>query len=77
MTQKKEKRAGPARRPGPRGISADDVRQAALALQQQGRFVGPVNIRLELGRGSYATITRYLRELNLSAPPRGKQDKHR
>lgn len=72
VTEKKEKRAGPARRPGPKGISADDVQRAVLALRQQGRFVGPVNVRLELGKGSYATITRFLRELGYSKPPRSK-----
>ncbi len=43
------------------GVSIDDVLQAIDALQKQGRHPGPVNVRLELGRGSYSTITRYLR----------------
>ncbi|WP_368935073.1 DNA-binding protein [Alcaligenes faecalis] len=45
------------------GISIDDVRQAVDALQKQGRHPGPVNVRLELGHGSYSTITRYLRAI--------------
>lgn len=77
MTEKKEKRAGAAKRPGPKGISVDDVKKAVEALQQQGRFVGPVNVRLELGRGSYATITRFLRELELAVSSQTSKDKRR
>lgn len=72
--EKKRKRFGPGKRPGPVGISADDVRLAALELQRQGRLVGPVNVRLELGRGSYTTITRMLRELGFSAMSRDDKE---
>ncbi|KAA8769420.1 DNA-binding protein [Burkholderia pseudomallei] len=51
------------------GITLEDVKRACEALRQQGRPVGPVNIRLELGRGSYSTIIRAMRTLGL-APPR-------
>ncbi|MGY2492131.1 DNA-binding protein [Cupriavidus sp. CP313] len=46
-----------------RGISAADVVRACVALKKQQRRVGPVNVRLELGRGSYSTIVRHLRTL--------------
>ncbi|MDM0018035.1 DNA-binding protein [Variovorax saccharolyticus] len=75
VTEKKERRAVAAKRPGPKGISVDDVKKAVEALQRQGRFVGPVNVRLELGRGSYATITRVLRELGLSVSSQTRKDK--
>jgi hypothetical protein len=45
------------------GVTLDDVRAACLTLQDQGRVIGPTNVRLELGRGSFATITRHLRTL--------------
>ena len=77
VTEKKEKRAGAARRPGPKGIGVDDVKQAVKALQEQGRFVGPANLRLELGRGSYTTITRFLRELGLSVSAQTGKKKRR
>ncbi|WP_459190558.1 DNA-binding protein [Ralstonia pseudosolanacearum] len=48
------------------GITVEDVRRACEALQQQGRSIGPVNVRLELGRGSYSTIIRALRTLGLT-----------
>lgn len=55
-------------RVGRPGVSLDDVSNAAERLTLQGRKVGPVNVRLELGRGSYETIQRHLRELSLAAP---------
>lgn len=54
-------------RVGRPGISLDDVMQAAERLRKQGRKVGPVNVRLELGRGSYETIQKHLRRLDLTA----------
>ncbi|KGX39747.1 DNA-binding protein [Burkholderia pseudomallei] len=48
------------------GITLDDVKQACEALRQQGRPIGPVNVRLELGRGSYTSIIRALRALGLA-----------
>jgi hypothetical protein len=37
-----------------------------LTLRKQGRVVGPFNLRLELGRGSYSTIGRHIRQLALT-----------
>lgn len=48
------------------GITVDDVRRACEAPQQQRRPIRPVNVRLELGRGSYSTIIRALRRLGLT-----------
>jgi hypothetical protein len=48
---------------GRRGVTAEDVVRACVALRRQRRKVGPFNVRLELGTGSYATITRHLRKL--------------
>lgn len=56
------------------GITVDDVKQACEALQQQGRPIGPVNVRLQLGRGSFTTIVRALRALGLT-PPHGPKRK--
>jgi len=49
-----------------RGISATDVVRACVALKKQRRRLGPVNVRLELGRGSYTTIVRHLKTLAFS-----------
>jgi Plasmid replication region DNA-binding N-term len=65
------------KKPGPKGITIEDVGRAARALEEQGRLVGPFNVRLELGRGSYGTITRLLKELGLSVQRRSEQDKNR
>lgn len=56
------------------GITVDDVKRACEALRQQGRPIGPVNVRLELGRGSFTTIVRALRALGLM-PTRGSKGK--
>jgi hypothetical protein len=49
------------------GITLEDVRRACTELQEEGRAVGPRNVRLQLGgRGGYGTIMRYLRELGFS-----------
>jgi hypothetical protein len=53
----------PPSRRGRKGITLEDVRSACERLEQQGRSVGPVNVRLELQRGSYQTIMKYLRAL--------------
>jgi hypothetical protein len=63
---KKEKKRG---RPG---ITLEDVMEAVQSLRRQGRRVGPVNVRLELGRGGYGTITEHLRTLGLA--PRKQSD---
>lgn len=55
------------RRGGRPGITLEDVRLAAASLVRQGRTVGPTNVRLELGRGSYNTIQRHLRSLGISS----------
>lgn len=49
------------------GITVSDVARAYQALREQGRPIGPVNIRLELGRGSFSTIVRGMRELGLAS----------
>ncbi|GAB3630347.1 hypothetical protein PTE30175_03581 [Pandoraea terrae] len=54
------------------GITVQDVQRACEALRKQGRTIGPTNIRLELGRGSYSTIIRALRNLGLSASSKHK-----
>ncbi|WP_409519956.1 DNA-binding protein [Pulveribacter sp.] len=57
----KEKGVPPRR--GRKGITREDVQRACEALNAQGRRIGPTNVRLELGRGSYGTIVRILSEL--------------
>ena len=47
------------------GISVADVVVACIALNRQGRSIGPTNIRLELGRGSFRTISTHLKLLAL------------
>jgi hypothetical protein len=54
-------------------VTLEDVRAACESLKRQDRFVGPVNVRLELGRGSYETIQRHLRTLGFSKPPEEPQ----
>ena len=56
------------------GITVEDVKRACDALRRQGRPVGPVNIRLELGRGSYSTIIRAMRTLGVAPAPKGKRE---
>jgi hypothetical protein len=51
---------------GRKGVSLVDVVRATVALRKQGRVVGPFNLRLELGRGSYSTIGRHIRRLALT-----------
>lgn len=48
---------------GRKGISAADVVRACVSLKKQRRKLGPTNVRLELGKGSYRTIVRHLRLL--------------
>jgi hypothetical protein len=55
----KKRRSG-AGRPG---VTLEEVRRACEALERQGRPTGPTFVRLELGRGSLTTITKYLRAL--------------
>lgn len=54
------------------GLSLEDVRKACDALKKQGRNVGPTNVRLELGRGSFETIAKHLRALGYGNAPRRK-----
>lgn len=61
----------PTRGRGRPGVQLEDVWRACKALRKQGRKIGPTNVRLELGTGSYTTITRHLRKLGL-APPSGE-----
>lgn len=50
---------------GRKGITSADVVRAYVALLKQGRKPGPTNLRLQLGRGSYTTISQHLRRLAL------------
>lgn len=50
---------------GRKGITSADVVQAYVALLKQGRKPGPTNLRRELGRGSYTTISQHLQRLAL------------
>lgn len=57
------------------GISKEDVVRAYVALLRQGRRPGPQNLRLELQRGSYSTISKHvaslaLRHVSLNPPVR-------
>lgn len=45
------------------GLTLEEVLKACEALKTQGRKVGPTNVRLELGRGSFQTIGKHLRAL--------------
>lgn len=58
------------RKRGRPGVTLEDVRQACDRLKEQGRAIGPTNIRLELGRGSFQTITKHLRVLEQSTRPK-------
>jgi predicted nucleotidyltransferase len=53
---------------GRKGISLADVASACAVLARQRRALGPNNIRLELGRGSFSTIAQHLRRLALVNP---------
>ncbi|MBL0392763.1 DNA-binding protein [Ramlibacter monticola] len=50
------------------GVTLAEVLRACEALKAQGRAVGPTNVRLELGRGSFNTIVRHLRALGYGRP---------
>ncbi len=47
-----------------RGISAADVARAYLQLKQEGREPSLRNLRLQIGRGGYATIAAHLKRLS-------------
>jgi hypothetical protein len=50
---------------GRKGITNVDVVQAYVALLKQGRKPSLINLRLQLGWGSYASISQHLRRLAL------------
>lgn len=50
---------------GRKGITSADVVQAYVALLKQGRKPSLINLRLQLGWGSYASISQHLRRLAL------------
>ncbi|MFC5496299.1 DNA-binding protein [Caenimonas terrae] len=54
---------GTQRKRGRPGVTLEDVREACKRLAAQGRRIGPTNVRLELGRGSFRTIVKHLRTL--------------
>ena len=47
------------------GITAVDVVRAYVSLLKQRRVPGPVNLRLELAKGSYTTIAQHVNRLAL------------
>lgn len=49
-----------------KGITGADVARACIALKLSRRRISAVNIRLELGRGSYSTISKHLKRLALT-----------
>jgi hypothetical protein len=60
---------------GRKGITLEDVRAACERLVSQGRAVGPINVRLELGgRGGYGTITRHLKTLGFAGKAKVTKD---
>jgi len=63
------------RRVGRPGITLVDVQRACDALARQGRKIGPLNVRLELGSGSYATIVNFLRLLGYSPALKNRKSK--
>lgn len=60
------------RKLGRPGVTLEDVWRACKALDSEGRKKGPMNVRLQLGRGSYTTIIAHLRALGY-AERRGSQ----
>lgn len=50
---------------GRKGITSADVIRAYVALLKQGRKPSLINLRLQLGWGSYASISQHLRRLAL------------
>ncbi|MBK7532924.1 DNA-binding protein [Piscinibacter sp.] len=50
---------------GRKGITSADVVAAYVALLKQGRKPSLINLRLQLGWGSYASISQHLRRLAL------------
>jgi hypothetical protein len=50
------------------GVTLDDVRAACARLEKQGRVLSAVNVRLELGRGSFTTLQQHLRTLGNVTP---------
>lgn len=51
------------------GITIVDVVCACIQLKRQRRPIGPLNVRVVLGRGSMTTICRHLRYLALRDVP--------
>lgn len=47
------------------GIKQEDVARAVDALRAARRAASPTTVRLELGTGSYSTISKYLRALGV------------
>ncbi|MBS0325273.1 MAG: DNA-binding protein [Proteobacteria bacterium] len=57
-----------------RGITRDEVAQAGLALKAGGHPVTTLNVRRELGRGSYSTIRAHLEDLGAKEKGRPRAD---
>lgn len=52
-----------------KGITGADVVRAYVELQREGRAPSLLNLRLQLGRGSYSTIARHLRTFAFAQLP--------
>jgi len=55
------------------GIKREQVQAAVDALRAQRRAASAGNVRLELGTGSYSTITAHLRALGVQEHKRGRR----
>ena len=53
---------------GRRGITSVDVLRAYITLLKEGRLPGASNLRLQLGTGSYTTISQHVQRLALRHP---------
>lgn len=56
-------------------MTLEDVRAACTRLELEGRQVSLLNVRYELGRGSYSTIQKHLQDLGyVSSSPQNPRD---
>lgn len=55
------------------GVTLDEVRLACGRLEQAGRIVSTLNVRLELGTGSHTTIQQHLRALGYPTTTRASR----
>lgn len=57
------------------GVTLDEVSAACVRLEQAGRIVTTLNVRLELGTGSHTTIQQHLRALGYHCTTRVSRKK--